>query len=72
MAFIGRIFVIFFAFLLASMAAGITIAFGWLASEWQLLQSDPVARGGFWVASFFGANAHKRNSPSLGSGCSTH
>lgn len=56
MAFIGRIFVIFFAFLIASMAAGIVIAFGLLGYEWQLLQSDPVARGSFWVVSAFGTS----------------
>lgn len=57
MKLIGRIFVIFFAFLFASIAAGITIAFGLLGSEWQFLQGDPVAaRGGFWIASFFGTS----------------
>jgi hypothetical protein len=56
MAFIGRIFVIFFAFLLASMAAGMVIAFGLLGYEWHFLQSDPVARGSFWVTSAFGAS----------------
>jgi hypothetical protein len=54
---IGRIFVIFFAFLFASIAAGITLAFGLLGSEWQFLQGDPVvARGGFLIASFFGTS----------------
>jgi hypothetical protein len=56
MRFIGRIFVIFFAFLLASMAAGMTLAFGMLGNEWQALQSEPVARGSFWVVSFFGTS----------------
>jgi hypothetical protein len=56
MSLIGRLFVIFFAFLIASMAAGMTIAFGLLGSEWQVLQSDPVARGSFWVVSFFGTS----------------
>ena len=57
MRLIGRIFVIFFAFLFASIAAGITIAFGLLGSEWQSLQGDPVAaRGGFLIASFFGTS----------------
>jgi hypothetical protein len=54
---IGRIFVIFFAFLFASLAAGVTIAFGLLGSEWQFLDEDPVAaRAGFWIASFFGTS----------------
>ncbi len=56
MRFIGRIFVIFFAFLIACVAAGLTIAFGLLGSEWQMLQTDPVARGTFWVASFVGTS----------------
>ncbi len=57
MKLIGRIFVIFFAFLFASIAAGITIAFGLLGSEWQFLHGDPVAaRGGFLIASFFGTS----------------
>ncbi len=57
MRLIGRIFVIFFAFLFASLAAGITIAFGLLGSEWQFLHADPVAaRGGFLIASFFGTS----------------
>ena len=57
MRFIGRIFVIFFAFLFASIAAGITIAFGLLGSEWQSLEGDPVAaRGVFLIASFFGTS----------------
>ncbi len=57
MRLIGRIFVIFFAFLFASLAAGITIAFGLLGSEWQFLREDPVAaRGGFLIASFFGTS----------------
>jgi hypothetical protein len=57
MRLIGRIFVIFFAFLFASLAAGITIAFGLLGSEWQFLHADPVAtRSGFLIASFFGTS----------------
>jgi len=54
---IGRIFVIFFAFLFASLAAGVTIAFGLLGSEWRFLDEDPVAaHAGFWIASFFGTS----------------
>jgi len=56
MSFIGRIFVIFFAFLIASMAAGMTIALGLLGPELHTFQSDPIARGGFWVVSFFGSS----------------
>jgi hypothetical protein len=54
MRFIGRVFVIFFAFLIACMAAGFTVAFGLLAGQWQLLETDPVAQGTFWAASFIG------------------
>lgn len=56
MAFIGRLFVIFFAFALSSMAAGMVIAYGLLGYEWPLLQNDPVARGSFWVVSAFGTS----------------
>jgi hypothetical protein len=56
MSFIGRVFVIFFAFLIASMAAGMTIALGLLAMQSQALQNDPVAQGAFWVMTFFGTS----------------
>jgi hypothetical protein len=56
MAFIGRIFVIFFAFLIACVAAGFTIAFGLLGGEWQMLHNDPMAQGTFWVTSFVGTS----------------
>lgn len=54
MRLIGRLFVIFFGFLIACMAAGMTLAFGLLGGEWQMLQADPVARGTFWATSFVG------------------
>jgi hypothetical protein len=54
MRLIGRLFVIFFGFLLACMAAAMTIAFGLLSGEWHMLQVDPVARGVFWIGSFVG------------------
>lgn len=56
MAFIGRVFIIFFAFALSSLAAGMVIAYGLLGYEWHLLQNDPVARGSFWVVSAFGTS----------------
>ena len=56
MRFIGRVFVIFVAFLFACIAAGLTIALGLLAGQWQLLQTDPVAQGGFWIASALGTS----------------
>jgi hypothetical protein len=54
MRFIGRLFVIFFAFLIACIAAGMALAFGLLGGEWQMLQADPVARGTFWATSVVG------------------
>lgn len=57
MALIGRIFVIFFAFLIASMAAGMTITLGLLGADWPVLQGDPVARGWFWGVAFVGSGS---------------
>lgn len=54
MRFIGRAFVIFFAFLASCITAGLTIGFSLLAGEWQLLHDDPVARVIFWVTSVVG------------------
>lgn len=56
MQFIGRVFVVFFAFLLACLAAGLTIAFGLLGTEWQMMQADPAARVTFWLATAFGTS----------------
>jgi hypothetical protein len=55
MRFIGRLFVIFFAFAVACVAAGLTLAIGLLAGQWQLLQVDPVLQGAFWLTSSIGA-----------------
>lgn len=56
MSLLGRIVVIFFAFLVASVAAGIAITIGLLGSDWPALQGDPVARGGFWVVTAIGSS----------------
>ena len=56
MRFIGRVFVIFFAFLIACLAAGLTIAFGLLGTEWHMMQADPVTRGTFWLATAVGTS----------------
>ena len=56
MRFIGRVFVIFFGFIVACIAAGLTIALALLAGQWQLLQTDPVAQGSFWIASALGTS----------------
>ena len=55
MAFIGRIIVIVFALMLASLAAGIAIAFGILGPEWHGFGGDFAERTGFWLLVFFGA-----------------
>jgi hypothetical protein len=56
MRFIGRLFVILFAFVIACVAAGIIIAFGVLGSEWPVADPDPVARATFWVATAIGTS----------------
>ena len=53
MALIGRILVIFFALMLASIAAGIVIALGLLGPQWRGFTGDPVEQGGFWLLVFF-------------------
>ena len=52
MAFIGRIIVIFFAIILASMATGIAIAIGILGPEWHALSGDFGERTVFWGTAF--------------------
>ena len=48
MALVGRLFVIFFTVILASMAAGVVIAFGILGTQWSSVSGDPVERVFFW------------------------
>ncbi len=55
MAFLGRIIVIVFALMLASLAAGIAMAFGILGPEWHGFGGDFAERTGFWLLVFFGA-----------------
>lgn len=55
MALIGRLFVIFFTVILASMAAGIVIAFGILGTQWSSVSGDPFERVFFWGTAFIGA-----------------
>lgn len=55
MALIGRIFIIIFTVILASMAAGIVIAFGILGTQWSSVSGDPVERVFFWGTAFIGA-----------------
>ena len=49
----GRIIVIFFALLLAIVAAGITLAVGIIAPDWAGADADPLERLSFFVVSFF-------------------
>ena len=54
---LNRIAVIFLAFLIASAAAGITIAVALLGPDWPALSGDAGQRTGFWVLVFFAASA---------------
>lgn len=49
----GRIIVIAFALIVASMVAGIALAIGIVAPEWPWFDSDPVERVKFFMVSFF-------------------
>ncbi len=57
MSLIGRIFVIIFAVIVASLAAGMAIATGVLGPAWHSLSGDPAERFVFWGATFVGATA---------------
>jgi hypothetical protein len=50
---LGRIFVIFFALIVAMLVSGIALAIGIIAPDWPWLDSDPVERVQFFVVSFF-------------------
>jgi hypothetical protein len=53
MALFGRIVVIIFAVLFATIAAGMVIAAGVLGPLWHGFTGDAVERIGFWVTVFF-------------------
>jgi hypothetical protein len=55
MSLIGRIFVIIFAVMVASLAAGMAIATGVLGPAWHSMSGDPAERFIFWGATFVGA-----------------
>lgn len=55
MRLLGRILVIFFAVILASMAAGLAIAFGLLGPQWHVVSGDPGERFAFWSVAFIGS-----------------
>ena len=52
MAFLGRIIVIVFAVMVASLAAGMAIAMGLLGPEWHGFTGDFGERVVFWVLAF--------------------
>jgi phosphotransferase system glucose/maltose/N-acetylglucosamine-specific IIC component len=53
MSLFGRIIVIFFALIVAIVAAGIVLAIGIVAPDWAGVDSDPVERVSFFIVSFF-------------------
>jgi hypothetical protein len=57
MALLGRIIVITFAVMVASMAAGIAIAMGLLGPEWHGFTGEFGEHVVFWGTAFFGATA---------------
>ncbi len=57
MALLGRIIVIIFAVVVASLAAGTAIALGLLGPQWHVLTGDPAERVLFWGTAFVGATA---------------
>jgi hypothetical protein len=53
MSLVWRIVVIFFALILASMAAGIALTIGIISPDWTGADSDPFERVSFFVFAFF-------------------
>jgi len=53
---LSRIAIIFLAFVIASTAAGITIAVAVLGPDWPALSGDLGLRTGFWVLVFFASS----------------
>ncbi len=53
MSLLGRIIVIIFALIVASLAAGVALTIGIVAPDWATMDSDPVERVSFFVVSFF-------------------
>jgi hypothetical protein len=54
-ALIGRIFVVIFAVLIASLASGIAIAMGLFGPQWHAFTGNPFEGVAFTVTVFFGA-----------------
>lgn len=57
MAFLGRLIVIIFAVMLASLATGMAIAMGVLGPQWHGFTGDIGERVVFWLTTFIGAAA---------------
>ena len=57
MLLIGRIFIIIFAVIVASITAGMAIAAGILGPQWHSFSGDVGERVVFWGATFIGATA---------------
>jgi hypothetical protein len=53
LAFIGRFFVVWFAMIVASIAAGMVVSAGLLGPAWHGLTGDVVERGTFWGVTLF-------------------
>ena len=53
MSLLGRIVVIFIAFIVATMAAGIVLAIGIISPDWVGADSDPFERVSFFIFAFF-------------------
>lgn len=53
MSLFGRILVILFGLVIASIVAGITLAIGIVLPEWASMESDPVERAMFFFVAFF-------------------
>jgi hypothetical protein len=57
MSLLGRIFIIIFAVMVASLACGIAIAIGILGPQWNSVSGDVGGRVVFWGTAFVGASA---------------
>jgi hypothetical protein len=55
LAFVGRIFVILFACLIASLAAGMLVTFALLTPDWTSLEVDPLDGGMVGIVAGFAA-----------------
>ncbi len=55
MRFIGRLFVVIFAVIISSIAAGIAIAIGVLGPQWHVIDAQPGERVMFWGLAIVGS-----------------